>query len=134
MNVLSFDQNGSVILMVTNSSKAASNSSLEFINVSNCRIDLVGLLGTAILVLNVSANKGSVPICVEARDTLVLETPHLRWRGPRARSGAQALQTGHTSTVAVVAMGCWPATSIADQIVALDKFEGPDLLGRIGER
>jgi hypothetical protein len=83
LNMLAFvDQNGSVILMVTNQDGTDQNSgTLEFTNVSNGVFNLIGLLGTPSTTMTVSNHAASVPISVAAYDTAVYEIPALKWVG-----------------------------------------------------
>jgi hypothetical protein len=83
LNILAFiDQNGSVILMVTNQDGTDQNSgTLEFTNVSNGSFNLIGLLGTPSTTMTVSNHSASVPISVAAYDTAVYEIPALKWMG-----------------------------------------------------
>jgi len=83
LNMLSFvDQNGSVILMVTNQDATDQNAgALVFNNVSNGNFNLLGLLGTPSTTMTVTNNSATVPISVAAYDTAVYEIPALRWIG-----------------------------------------------------
>jgi hypothetical protein len=83
LNLLAFiDQNGSVILMVTNQDATDQNAgALVFNNVSNGNFNLIGLLGTPNTTMTVANNAATVPISVAAYDTVVFEIPALRWIG-----------------------------------------------------
>jgi hypothetical protein len=82
LNALAFvDQNGSVMVMVSNMNATDSSGSLEFSNVGNGSFDAIGLLGTPTGKFTVASNKASLPITVAARDTLVFEIPKLKWVG-----------------------------------------------------
>jgi hypothetical protein len=83
LNMLAFiDQNGSVILMVTNQDATdQSAGALVFSNVSNGNFNLVGLLGTPSTTMTVANNTTTVPISVAAYDTVVYEIPALKWIG-----------------------------------------------------
>jgi hypothetical protein len=82
LNCIAFvDQNGSVIVMVSNLEASTTAGSLEFTQVSNGSFTCRGLLGTLGGTLSVQNNAGSLPISVEARDTIVLEIPGLKWLG-----------------------------------------------------
>jgi len=76
------DQNGSVIIMVTNQDGTDQNSgTLEFTDVSNGNFNLIGLLGTPGTTMKVANNTATVPISVAAYDTAVYEIPVLKWIG-----------------------------------------------------
>jgi PKD repeat protein len=83
LNMLAFvDQNGSVIVMVTNQDATNQpNGSLVFKNVSNGSFNLIGLLGTPSTSMTVTNNSATVPIYVAAYDTVVYEIPALKWIG-----------------------------------------------------
>jgi len=82
LNCLAFvDQNGSVIILVSNLNNTATTGSLEFTNVSNGTFTCNGLLGTPSGSLTVKNNAGSLPITVGERDTIVYEIPALKWVG-----------------------------------------------------
>jgi hypothetical protein len=82
LNCLAFvDQNGSVMVMVSNLASTATSGSLEFTNVGNGTFACNGLLGTPSGTLTVKSNAGSLPITVEERDTIVFEIPGLKWIG-----------------------------------------------------
>jgi hypothetical protein len=83
LNMLAFiDQNGSVILMVTNQDATDQNAgSLVFNNVSDGDFNLIGLLGTPSATMTVTNNSATVPISVAAYDTVVYEIPSLNWIG-----------------------------------------------------
>ncbi len=75
------DQNGSVIVMVSNCKATAATGSLDFTAVANGTFACTGLLDTPSGTLTIASNKGSLPITVAARDTLVFEIPGLKWLG-----------------------------------------------------
>jgi PKD repeat protein len=83
LNMLAFvDQNGSVILMVTNQDATDQNAgALVFNDVSNGSFNLIGLLGTPSTAMTVVNNTATVPISVTAYDTVVYEIPALKWMG-----------------------------------------------------
>jgi len=83
LNMLAFiDQNGSVILMVTNQDANDQNAgSLVFNHVSNGNFNLLGLLGTPSTTVTVVNNTATVPISVAAYDTVVYEIPAMKWIG-----------------------------------------------------
>jgi hypothetical protein len=83
LNMLAFiDQNGSVILMVTNQDATDQNAgALVFNNVSNGSFNLIGLLDTPSTTMTVANNTATVPISVAAYDTVVYEIPALKWIG-----------------------------------------------------
>lgn len=83
LNMLAFiDQNGSVIVMVTNQDATDQNAgALVFNDVSNGSFNLIGLLGTPSTTMTVANNSASVPISVAAYDTIVYEIPALKWIG-----------------------------------------------------
>jgi hypothetical protein len=83
LNMLAFiDQNGSVIIMVTNQDATDQNAgALVFNNVSNGSFNLIGLLGTPSTNMTVANNAATVPISVAAYDTVVYEIPALKWIG-----------------------------------------------------
>jgi hypothetical protein len=83
LNMLAFiDQNGSVILMVTNQDATDQNAgALVFNDVSNGDFNLIGLLGTPSTTMTVVNNTATVPISVAAYDTVVYEIPVLKWNG-----------------------------------------------------
>jgi PKD repeat protein len=83
LNMLAFiDQNGSVIVMVTNQDATDQNAgALVFNNVSNGDFNLIGLLDTPNTTMTVANNTAIVPISVAAYDTVVYEIPALKWIG-----------------------------------------------------
>jgi|GEM_PF-1320349 len=83
LNMLAFvDQNGSVIIMVTNQDATDQPAGLlVFNNVSNGNFNLLGLLGTPSSTMTVTNNAATVPISVAAYDTVVYEIPALKWLG-----------------------------------------------------
>ena len=83
LNMLAFvDQNGSVIVMVTNQDATDQNAgALVFNHVSNGNFNLIGLLGTPSATMTVTNNSATVPISVAAYNTVVYEIPALRWIG-----------------------------------------------------
>jgi hypothetical protein len=83
LNMLAFiDQNGSIILMVTNQDGTDQNAgALVFNDVSNGSFNLLGLLGTSSTAMTVVNNTATVPISVAAYDTVVYEIPALKWIG-----------------------------------------------------
>ena len=80
LNMLAFiDQNGSVIVMVTNQDATDQNAgALVFNDVSNGSFSLIGLLGTPSTTMTVVNNTATVPISVAAYDTVVYEIPALK--------------------------------------------------------
>ena len=82
LNCLAFvDQNGSVIVMISNTLDTTGAGTMAFSNVSNGRFICRGILGGAYAVLTVSGNIGGIPITVPARGTIVFEILGLRWLG-----------------------------------------------------
>lgn len=82
INGLAFvDQNGSVILMVTNTLDTDGTATAVFSNVLDGSFDCNGLLGTPGAKLSISGGKGSFALSVPARETLVFEIPGLKWMG-----------------------------------------------------
>ncbi len=82
LNCIAFiDQNGSVIVMVSNFNATATVGTLEFKDVSNGTFPCRGLLGAPSATLAVQNSVASLPITVGARDTIVLEIPGLKWIG-----------------------------------------------------
>lgn len=82
LNCVAFvDQNGSVIVMVSNMNETAATGTMAFTQVGNGSFTCNGLLGTPSATLTVTANQGSVPVSVAARDSLVFEIPGLHWLG-----------------------------------------------------
>ncbi len=75
------DQNGAVVVMVSNCLASATTGSLDFSQVGNGTFACNGLLGTPSAALTIAGNRGSLPITVAARDTLVFEIPGLKWLG-----------------------------------------------------
>ncbi len=75
------DQNGAVVVLVSNCRATATTGSLDFTQVGNGTFACNGLLGTPNAALTIAANKGSLPLTVAARDTLVFEIPGLKWLG-----------------------------------------------------
>ena len=73
------DQNGSVMVMVSNINNDASQGTLQFKNVGNGTFACNGLLGTPNATLQITGNTGSIPITVAGRDSLVFEIPKLKW-------------------------------------------------------
>ncbi len=73
------DQNGAVIVMVTNCLATATTGSLDFSEVGNGTFACNGLVGTPNATLTIAGNVGSLPVTVAARDTLVFEIPGLKW-------------------------------------------------------
>jgi hypothetical protein len=82
LNCLAFvDQNGSVIVMVSNTLETAGSGTLRFNDVTDGTFDCHGLLGAPDSTLEVSGNGGSLSVAVPARGTIVLEIPGLKWLG-----------------------------------------------------
>lgn len=81
------DQNGSVIVVVSNTSEKTVNGALKFARVENGTYAVKELLGTSTGTLAIASNAGSYPIQIEGRDTKVFEIPALRELG---RAGSQA--------------------------------------------
>jgi len=82
VNGLAFvDQNGSVIVMISNTLDTAAAASMVFTHVGNGSFNCKGLLGAANTSLTISNNTGSLPIQVPARGTIVYEIPQLTWLG-----------------------------------------------------
>lgn len=80
-NIAFVDQNGSVIVMITNQNFTDTNGTLDFSQVSDGTFACRGLLGTPSASLTINNHVGSIPITVGARDTLVFEIPKLKWVG-----------------------------------------------------
>jgi len=82
INGLAFvDQNGSVIVMITNALETDGAATMVFSNVGDGSFDCNGLLGTPSAKLTIKNGAGSVAIKVPARETLVFEIPKLKWNG-----------------------------------------------------
>ncbi len=75
------DQNGSVVVMVSNCKATDTTGFLDFTQVGNGTFACNGLLGAPSATLTIAANQGSLPLTVAARDTLVFEIPGLKWLG-----------------------------------------------------
>jgi len=127
LNCLAFvDQNGSVIVMVSNLSSTATVGSLEFTNVVNGTFACNGLLGTPNGTLTVKNNAGSLPIVVDERDTIVLEIPGLQWIGHlRATTSASAQAMVASASIVVAGNNYKKELTIqaedADYIYTLDR-------------
>lgn len=77
------DQNGSVIVLSSNSSEKEVSGAIRFAKVENGRYPVRDLLTGDTATLQVSDNKGRLPMTWKGRDTRVLEIPGLREQGRR---------------------------------------------------
>lgn len=75
------DQNGSVIVMISNTLETTGSGSLVFANVSNGSFHYTALRGAANGLFTIAGNSGSMPVSVPARDVIVFEIPGLKWIG-----------------------------------------------------
>lgn len=82
LNCLAFvDQNGSVIVLVSNINSADTTGTLSFTNVGDGSFACTGLLGTPNGQLTIANHAGSLPITVAGRDSIIFEIKGLKWLG-----------------------------------------------------